>query len=107
MLRLTNIFCVLGIATFMACSHMTAVEKQDCLDHLEMAKGFKPYNGEALGCRFFIDQYECNGELLFALNCHCADIIYKVIDCDNNDVTKEYGDKVFNMKAKIVAFRED
>lgn len=107
MSNLTQFISIIFVCMCFACTHSTAIEKEECIDNLEMAKGFKPYDSEVLGCRFFIDQYECKGELLFVLNNHCADIIYKVIDCDNQDVTEKYGDKLHNKKAKIVAIKID
>ncbi len=107
MSTLIRLLTVMVVLTSLACTHATAIEKQACIDSLEMAEGFKPYNGEEFGCRFFIEQFECDGELLFVLNNHCADLIYKVIDCDGNDVTEKYGDKLFDKKAKIVAIKVD
>ncbi|MEO6037329.1 MAG: hypothetical protein ABIQ93_02880 [Saprospiraceae bacterium] len=54
-----------------------------CVEQFIADHQLEPYNGNGLdlGCKFYTDLFELDGQQYFRTNCNCADMITVPVDC--------------------------
>lgn len=69
-----------------SCSKESMLEIEDCLDQKLIEYKMTSYNGEDLGCKFFLEKYEYKNKYYYSLNNNCTDMITQYFDCNGVEV---------------------
>lgn len=59
---------------------------EGCLAERLEAHEMDAYNGESIGCKFYLELFEFQNEQYFLFGSHCADVIADPIDCEGNSI---------------------
>jgi hypothetical protein len=77
----------------------------DCAEEYLVQNGMVRYQGEDVGCKFFLNLYEYQNKQYFLFGNHCADMISYPTDCDRNKLCETGVDtncKDFYKNAKFI-----
>lgn len=73
--------------------------KINCVEDVLEAQGMVPYQGQDIGCQFFLSLYEYEEEQYFLLGNSCAEIVVYPTDCN--------GDQLCNSTEECTDFYEN
>jgi hypothetical protein len=62
----------------------------DCVKSKIAESGMVVYDGQEIGCNFFLMLYNYEGEQYFLLGSNCADMISYPVDCNGNNLCDSY-----------------
>jgi hypothetical protein len=80
-----NILIFLALFIFISCHKNKTEEIQNgCIEQVLKDNGMVRYNGEDIGCHFFLVLLKANGNQYFQMDCHCADMRVYPFDCNGN-----------------------
>ncbi|WP_152425077.1 hypothetical protein [Nafulsella turpanensis] len=58
----------------------------NCVDEVLEAQGMVPYQGQDIGCKFFLSLYEYESQQYFLLGNACADMVVYPTACSGNQL---------------------
>jgi len=79
--------------------------KINCIDQFLEQNEMVKFQGQEIGCKFFLALYEFKKKQYFRLGNHCADLISFPTDCDGNKLCEngeEEECRNFNENAKYI-----
>jgi hypothetical protein len=85
------VLCIFLFMCFGCCKHEEV--KVNCIDDQLKQKGMAKYQGEEIGCKFFLSLYEYNNKQYFLLGNHCADMVSYPTSCDGKKLCENADDK--------------
>lgn len=79
-LKILIVFALIGVIP--GCSPNESQE--DCLEKILTEFEMVEYQGQEIGCNFFLELYTFLNKDYYVLNSYCADLISYPTDCDGN-----------------------
>ena len=61
--------------------------KLECTTQKLSEQDMIKYEWQDLECKTFLELYNIDGEAYYALNNHCADIIFRLVDCEGVELS--------------------
>ena len=89
-MRNFKLFVFLISGLIISCSKNDEIEL-NCLNGMLSDFGMTEYQGQEIGCDFFLELYHYNQKQYYLLGNHCADMISYPTDCEGNKLC-ENGD---------------
>lgn len=89
----------ISIIVLMGCSKDSV--KSECVKSMLKKNDMVAYEGQELGCHFFLELYEYNGKQYFLLGNSCADMIAYPTDCNGKKICENGQD------AECLAFSQN
>jgi len=77
-----NFILLLALVSTLSCSLDSNNNTSDCIVEKLVEYGMIEYTEQELGCNFFLEMYDYNGDQYFVRNNHCADIAFLVTGCE-------------------------
>lgn len=91
--RLTSILAfVLLLVVSVSCDKEDVSCIKDCLDTTLEQNEMVRYQGEELGCKFFLSLYEYKSKQYYVLGNQCADMVVFPTDCNGNKLCERVGE---------------
>ena len=98
-MKIFNTALAISILLLMGCSKDSL--QSECVKSMLKKNDMVAYEGQDLGCHFFLELYEYNGKQYFLLGNHCADMIAYPTDCNGKKICESGQD------AECLAFSQN
>lgn len=92
---------IVSVFLLLGCSEDEIIE-ENCVTSVLTENDMVEYNGQELGCKFFLELYHYKKKQFFVLGSHCADILPHAMDCEGNIFCKDSECKDFFANAKKI-----
>jgi hypothetical protein len=84
-MKLLKLAWAIAIVLLIGCSKNDS-QNSDCIESMLEESNMIEYNGQEIGCKFFLELYHHKNRQFFLLGNHCADMISYPIDCEGKKI---------------------